>query len=272
MWGEDRGPLPPKIRDVSLLADERVVEMLSERGVLVKNPQHKGPLLALTDRRLLFFGERDGQKETTIVPLEQIQGVTVRTSRRSLKPLTQGLALMVTALVAYLLIGTFIVEGVLIPAVVGTTIGVIGIYMVLRYVFWEDEASLTFRVDGWSFSFLHRVRQHTDAPTFVARLFELRSTVQRVTVDEAATRTVAQAPSPATAPLLEGQGSPSPGHRGVEIPPHESPVTPGDTAKGTDTPVDSDDQRRTDTSSRPGAEGDEREDLAHPGIGDDVQA
>jgi len=233
MWGDDRGLRPSKIRNVSLLADERVVEMLSEQDGLVSDPQHKGPLLALTDRRLLLFSERDGQKEIAIAPLGQIQGVTVRTSGRSMKPLIQGLALMVAAIVAYLLIGTFVVKGVLIPAIVGTTIGIIGIYMVLRYIFWEDEASLTFRTDGWSFSFSHRVRGHTDALTFVHRLFELKATA----ATPAGTQRRGAAPSPAAASLAEGEGLATPAQREVGTPPGESLGTPKNTREGPETPA-----------------------------------
>lgn len=232
MWGDDLGLRPSKVRNISLLADERVVEMLSERDGLVSDPQHKGPLLALTDRRLLLFAERDGQKETTIVPLEQIRGVTVRTSGRSMKPLIQGLALMVAALVAYLLIGTFVVKGVLIPAIVGTTIGTIGIYMMLRYIFWEDEASLTFRADGWSFSFPQRGSQHADTLALVHRLFELKATAPPV-----GTQRRRAARFPAAAPLAEGEGLSSPAQREVGTSPGESLGTPEDAREGPETPA-----------------------------------
>lgn len=232
MWGDDRGLRPSKVRNISLLADERVVEMLSERDGLVSDPQHKGPLLALTDRRLLLFAERDGQKETTIVPLEQIRGVTVRTSGRSMKPLIQGLALMVAALVAYLLIGTFVVKGVLIPAIVGTTIGIIGIYMVLRYIFWEDEASVVFRADGWSFSFPQRGSQHADTLALVHRLFELKATAPPV-----GTQRRRAARFPAAASLAEGEGLSSPAQREVGTPPGESLGTPEEAREGPETPA-----------------------------------
>lgn len=247
MWREDQEPGLSNLRNVSLFAGERVEQMLGERGALADEPPHEGPLLALTNRRLLLFNERDGERETTIVPLEQIQGVQVRTSPRSSKPLIQGVALMVTALVAYLLVGNFVVEGVLIPAIVGTVIGIIGVYMVLRYLFWEEESNLVFRLAGWCLSFPHRARRHDDALSFVHRLFALKAAVQHAGLDSearaASTRAWQAHPSPAATPTAQEEAAPK-----------------------------SDERQQVDMRPSPGGEDDARKELADPGIGDDVQA
>jgi hypothetical protein len=159
----------PKVRSVLLLPGERVVALFANDP----RPSDAGPLLALTDRRLLMFLQQDSQAETTVTPLDGILSAGAKVSSRTAKPLVQGVALLVTALVAYLLIGTF-VSGIMVAAAVGAIIGIIGLFMIFNYVFWEVEGSVVFRGNGWTASFPYEGRREGDLMAFLDMLFRLK--------------------------------------------------------------------------------------------------
>lgn len=158
-----------KVRSVLLLPGERVVALFANEP----KPSDAGPLLALTDRRLLIFLQQDSQAETTVTPLDGILSAGAKVSSRTVRPLVQGIALLVTALVAYLLIGTF-VSGIMVAAAVGAIVGIIGLFMIFNYVFWEAEGSVVLRGSGWAISFPYEGQREGDMMAFLDMLFRLK--------------------------------------------------------------------------------------------------
>jgi hypothetical protein len=164
----------PDLHGIPLLPGEKVLATFGADREASKGQQR----LALTGHRLMLFTERDGQRETTLAALGTIQTATVKMSGRSSKSLIQGIALIITGLVAYLLIGTFVVEGILVPVIVGGIIGIIGLFMVSHYLFWEDEGSVTFQGAGWSASFPCQSKQREELARFLDTFFRAKLNIQ----------------------------------------------------------------------------------------------
>jgi hypothetical protein len=178
----DQSREPPGIRGVPLLPDEKVVSLFSRDDGTVWEVPREGPLLALTTKRVLSFSEDGDRKETTATVLSSIHAATTTVSRRNTRVLMQGLLLILLGVIAYLLTGLFIVrDGVLIPAVVGTVIGLFGAYQVLRYLFWEEEGAITFQAWGneqsagsWKLAFQCQGASAKEVQQFVNAFFKLK--------------------------------------------------------------------------------------------------
>ena len=134
------------IRQVELLHRERIDQNFVPDDGLVDAPSSKGSLLVLTSQRLVAFRQQDDQTGTTMVPLDEIKWVSVRSQQRSLKTLFQGLALGLIGVLAYPLIGLFIIESgsPLIPGVLAAIIVVVGVLIMSRYFFGEEEGTISF--------------------------------------------------------------------------------------------------------------------------------
>jgi len=178
----DQSQEPPGIRGVPLLPNEKVASLFSKGDGTVGEAPREGPLLALTTKRLLSFSDGGDRKEATITTLSNIHAVTAAVSHRNNKVLVQGLMLILLGVIAYLLTGLFVVQdGVLIPAVVGTVIGLFGAYQVLRYLFWEEEGTITFQAWGgeqsagnWKLAFQCQGTSAKEAQQLVDAFFKLK--------------------------------------------------------------------------------------------------
>lgn len=235
-----------KVRSVPLLPEERVVALFANDP----KSSDAGPLLALTDRRLLMFLQQDSQAESTVTTLDGILSAGTKVSSRTTRPLVQGAALLVTALVAYLLIGTF-VSGVLVAAAVGAIIGIIGLFMIFNYVFWEPEGSVVFRGSGWTASFPYEGQREGDLMAFLDMLFRLKL---GMAVDVASCSAAA---FESAAPAIG-----------------ESPASPSHVMRDTTGPASEGEAPQSPAfgpPSSPEAARATRGGLADPGVGDDVQ-
>ena len=177
-------PRPPEqdaIRQVGLFQGERIEQVfVSDQGLVDATPA-KGPLLVLTSQRVVAFSRQDERQETTMVPLEELKGASLRSHGRSLKNLYQGLALVVVGILAYPLIGLFIITSgsPLIPAGLAAIIIVVGVMMMSRYFFWEEEGSISFMAfhekGSWELTFPFRGKTAgRDSSKVVNRFFELK--------------------------------------------------------------------------------------------------
>ena len=178
----DQSREPPGIRGVPLLPNEKVASFFSKGDGTVGEAPREGPLLALTTKRVLSFSEDGNRKETTITTLSNIHAVTAVVSHRNNRVLLQGLMLILLGVIAYLLTGLFVVrDGVLVPAVVGTVIGLFGAYQILRYLFWEEEGTITFQAWGteqsagsWKLTFQCQGTSAKEAQQLVDAFFKLK--------------------------------------------------------------------------------------------------
>ncbi|MDP3064445.1 MAG: hypothetical protein Q8O40_14740, partial [Chloroflexota bacterium] len=161
------------LRQLPLLPGEDVQKLFDPKYGLLAAPTESGPLLALTNLRLVLFQDdrRESGSDTTAAPLDVLGAVRVSVSDRNIRALFQGLALILVGIIAYLAIGTFVVEGLLLPLAIGGGIVLVGAMFVLRFLFWEEEGKLTFqsgtrdqsggldRSSNWDLEFPYRSRQ-----------------------------------------------------------------------------------------------------------------
>ena len=150
-----------KIRGVHLLEDEKIVGMLDGAAGLIETPTHQGPLLALTNRRVVSLLDAEDRRETHAASIDKIQGVSIRSNRRPFKPLLQGVVLILVGVLIYLIVGTFstgipVNAGITIGALLGGAVALLGILYVVRYLFWEQGGELVFQTGGLELIFPYR--------------------------------------------------------------------------------------------------------------------
>ena len=127
-----------------LLAGEEVVQLFApNKGVVDRLPE-EGELLVLTNERLITFTQEDGKDETRMSPLEKIDGVSLKGSKRNPKPLYQGIILIIVGILVYLVLGTFS-TGVAEAAILGGAIAFLGVLLAGRYIAWEQKGEVTFQ-------------------------------------------------------------------------------------------------------------------------------
>ena len=170
-----------KIRRVHLLEGETVVGLLDGSKGLVEVPTRRGALLALTERRVLTLLDDEDRQETHMASIDKIQGVSMRLNRRSLKPLLQGVLLILAGIIVYLVVGTFstgipVNAGITISALLGGAVALLGLLFVLRYLFWEQGGEIVFQTGGLELVFPYR-SQKTIVPVheLLRRFFQLQS-------------------------------------------------------------------------------------------------
>ena len=91
-----------QIRNVQLLVDEKIAASFSSTKGIVPEPTSYGTLLVITSERLLSFTESNNQREALIVPLEDLDGVTVKHGYRKNWSLLQGILMIIAGLFLYL--------------------------------------------------------------------------------------------------------------------------------------------------------------------------
>ncbi len=108
--------------------------------------------MVLTNLRLVSFREDEGVRETTMAPLEEIRGVSVKTMGRNPKNLYQGVALVLVGIVSYFIVGYLLDQpGLpLIALAVGTAIVFVGFLFLTRYLFWQEVGSIVFQGGRYS--------------------------------------------------------------------------------------------------------------------------
>lgn len=170
-----------KIRGVELLEDERVVGLLDGASGLAEAPTRRGSLLALTDRRVIAFLDAEDRRETHAASIDRVQGVTVRAHRRPLKPLLQGVVLILAGILVYLVVGTFstgipVNAGITIGALLGGAVALLGLLYVVKFLFWDQGGELVFQTGGMELAFLYNSDKASVAVQQVlSRFFQMQT-------------------------------------------------------------------------------------------------
>jgi hypothetical protein len=151
------------IRDIALLPGERVTHVFSpDRGLTDVLPV-EGQVLITTDRRILAFSQVDGRHETFLAPLEELKGVSVKTSARTPGSLFQGILLTLGAIFLYLVIAYWLtgrLEGPGIPFInidlapfLVLLLILLGVLLAGKHYFAKKAGSVTFQGSAWVFAF-----------------------------------------------------------------------------------------------------------------------
>lgn len=157
------------IRNVALLPGEQVTHLFSPRDGLVKELPADDRVLVTTNQRIISFSQDHGHSETSLVPIEELRGVVVKSNTRSPFSWVQGLLLLgggilVYLVVAYWLAGRF--SGPNVP-VIDVDLGPLIIMLVIawtvfllgRHYFLRNDGAATFQASNWSFTFPYQGRK-----------------------------------------------------------------------------------------------------------------
>ena len=156
----------PPIRQVALLTGESVSLAFTPEEGLVYNPTGKGQLLVLTDQRLMAFGQREGMRETVLMPVEEVKTVAVNVGARSKGTLLQGGLMVVAAVVFYVLIAYWLtgrIDGPTVPIIRMDLVAFIvflavlsGVGMMAQMYFGKPDGEAIFQGDGVKVTFPFR--------------------------------------------------------------------------------------------------------------------
>ena len=151
------------IREVALLSGERVIQVFCPDQGLTQEPPVRGKVLITTNQRILAFSRDDNRNETYLVPLEELNGVAVKTGDRSYGSLFQGSLLVVGGIFLYLMVAYWLTgrfTGPSVPVIQMDTgplmvliVVLIGLGLIIRYYFGRDDGSVIFQGSSWVFAF-----------------------------------------------------------------------------------------------------------------------
>ena len=148
-----------QIRNVELLADEEITASFSSTKGIVPEPTSYGTLLVVTSERLLSFTESNNQREALIVPLEDLDGVTVKHGYRKNWSLLQGILMIISGLFLYLALSYWVTgqwNGPSVPLInidLGPLVVLVVIALTLwlgsKFYFGRRRGSLMFQGGNW---------------------------------------------------------------------------------------------------------------------------
>lgn len=126
----------------------------------------QGRMLVLTNRRVITFGQKDGVRETVLVPLEEVKAVAVSAGHRSKGTLFQGGIMIVAAVFFYVLLAYWLtgrIDGPTVPIIRMDLVAFVvflailtGVAMLAQMYFAKPDGEVTFQGDGVKFTFPFR--------------------------------------------------------------------------------------------------------------------
>ena len=93
-----------RVRGIALMPGERVARVFSLQEGILDEPSGTGQLLIATSQRILFFKDEGSSREATLLPIEELSGITVDSSEKGTLSPVRGILTMVAALAFYLLV------------------------------------------------------------------------------------------------------------------------------------------------------------------------
>ena len=152
-----------RIRGVPLLPQERVNHSFTPADGISQEPSSSGRLLITTTHRLISFSQGQGGDETVLVPVDELNGVVIKSESRSSGSLLQGLALLAAGALIYLISGYWLADrlnGPNIPiinldvwALIILAALIWGGWLIGRHYFAKELGQVTFQGGNWAFSF-----------------------------------------------------------------------------------------------------------------------
>jgi hypothetical protein len=127
-----------QIRNVEILADEEIAVSFSSTQGITPEPTSYGTLLVITSERLISFTESNNQKEALIVPIADIDGITVKHGYNKTWTLLQGILTIISGLFLYLAISYWVTgqwNGPLVP-IINIDLGPLVVLVVVALILW----------------------------------------------------------------------------------------------------------------------------------------
>ena len=165
------------VRDVPLLPDESIEQLFSPEYGRVSVPLEKNDLLVLTNQRIIYFSNKEGNRQVTMTALKDLKGATLRTQGRNLKYLFNGIFVIVAGLLTYFLVGYAIdgTLGVVAATLAGLSILLVGVFTTLRYLLWAEESHIDFHNVSCDITLRsNNPRANRDSHTLIEKAFSIK--------------------------------------------------------------------------------------------------
>lgn len=154
------------VRQVSLLPEESISYIFTSEKGLITEPSSEGRMLVLTNQRIITFGQKDGVRETVLVPLEGVKAVSVKVGKRSRGTLFQGGMMIVAAVFFYVLLAYWLtgrIDGPTVPIIRMDLVAfsvflaiLIGVALLAQIYFAKPDGEVIFQGEGIKLTFPFR--------------------------------------------------------------------------------------------------------------------
>ena len=154
-----------RVRGIPLLPEEKVATVFSLEGGLLQEPTSKGILLLVTNYRILFFANKQNSDEASLLPVEELKGVTVQSRTSNSYSFLKGILLVGAALVFYLIVAYWLAGQVEGPGIPGLAIDLLpfillaaiaaGVVTYWRHNVHRAGGQVTLQGDNWDLSFVY---------------------------------------------------------------------------------------------------------------------
>ena len=154
------------IRGVSFRPEEQITHVFSPTDGLTEMVPVSGPVLLLTQERLVAFCHADARRETYLVPVAEVKHVVVKSGSRSATNVAQGVLMVIAGIFIYLALGYWLagqLGGPTIPvlhmdisSLIALVLVVSGMGMLAQVYFARLDGAITFQGEGLQFTFPFR--------------------------------------------------------------------------------------------------------------------
>jgi hypothetical protein len=154
------------VRHVGLLSGESIRHTFSHEAGLVPEPPEQGRMLVVTNLRVMAFAQREGVRETVLIPVEEVKAVSVIAGQRSKGTLFQGGLMIVAAVFFYVLLAYWLtgrIDGPTVPIIRMDLVAFVvflailtGVAMMAQIYFAKPDGEVTFQGDGVKVNFQFR--------------------------------------------------------------------------------------------------------------------
>ena len=154
------------IRGVSFRPEEEITHVFSPTDGLTEMVPASGPVLLLTQERLVAFCHADARRETYLVPVAEVKHVVVKSGSRSATNVAQGILMVIAGIFIYLALGYWLtgqLGGPTIPvlnmdisSLIALVLVVSGMGILAQVYFARLDGAITFQGEGLQFTFPFR--------------------------------------------------------------------------------------------------------------------
>ncbi len=154
------------IRGVSFRPEEEITHVFSPTDGLTEMVPASGPVLLLTQERLVAFCHADARRETYLVPVAEVKHVVVKSGSRSATNVAQGILMVIAGIFIYLTLGYWLagqLGGPTIPvlnmdisSLIALVLVVSGMGILAQVYFARLDGAITFQGEGLQFTFPFR--------------------------------------------------------------------------------------------------------------------
>lgn len=152
-----------RVRGIALMPGERVARVFSLQEGMLEEPSGTGQLLIATNHRILFFKDEGSAREATLLPIEELNGITIDTAEKGTLSPIRGILTMLAALAFYLVVAYWISGQIDSPGLPGLNIDFVPFFLLAAvlvgaWLYWRHSVrraggQVTLQGSSWNLSF-----------------------------------------------------------------------------------------------------------------------